>query len=130
MFDLAAYHAKRNPPMALSRFFSTKGFKTMRAFLLAQGLTDRQISYREKPHKGTPTVAMVHPTIVVEYLRWADMQTYMRWVYSKMVHEPEQAQAPTPAQENVQAPTSESTSQTPEQAEVAARVAAGTPVDG
>lgn len=91
MIDIAKYHRKSGDDRAVARFFASAIFKDVQAFLTKCGYDEKEIVKRTNSYRGAPSVAMVHPMVVVEYLRWLDYDRYAAWVMKKI--EEDRAQA-------------------------------------
>lgn len=83
MIDIAKHHRSFESPKILAKFFSTSGFRAARDALLKTGLTTPDIVKRKMPYRGQPSVALVHPLISLEYLRWVDYDKFAKWALTQ-----------------------------------------------
>ena len=75
LVDIAAmYRRHPNPPKKpFSYFFTSRGFQMASQYLRdAQQLPEHEIAVRTMPHRGSPSIAKVHPLVALEFLRWLD----------------------------------------------------------
>jgi hypothetical protein len=85
LFDIAElYRRSPNPAKPFSYFFNSRGYKTAHAHLRQQGLPENQILIREMPSRTNPSVAKVHPLILVEFLRWYSYEHFARIVNERL----------------------------------------------
>lgn len=68
--DIHGLHEKYCPKKVLSNFWRSDGYKAAEAVLKGNELEARY--NKEMPAQGRKAVVMVHPLVVLEFLRWAN----------------------------------------------------------
>lgn len=76
MKDIGKYHHAHNIPRPISEFFRSAPYLQLYDHLRGLGLSEPQVVQRGHACKGTPSGAVVHPLVALEYLRWVDYGAY------------------------------------------------------
>ena len=84
MIDIASLHRKSGSKKILGKFFATSGYRDLAEYLRESGLEDKEIAMRSQAYRGAVGIAKVHPSVVIEYLRWVDFGIYANWVDKKV----------------------------------------------
>jgi hypothetical protein len=74
------YRRHHNPRRPFSYFFNSRGYATAHAYLKSIDLPDEEIMIREMPSRGHPSVALVHPIIAIEFIRWLDYSKFVKLI--------------------------------------------------
>lgn len=68
---------RRSPRGAFNNFFKSSGFLEAKAYLESRGLSEPDILTRSRGSgPGGQSVALAHPLIALEFMRWHDSQNY------------------------------------------------------
>jgi hypothetical protein len=78
-------HKKFFPEKNLENFWRSKNYLLCEKILAANGIPARRIE--QHPSPMTPSIVMIHPLIVFEFLRWGDPEAAYRLIL-KMVSKP------------------------------------------
>lgn len=86
LYDIAQLHRKHANPRVFSHFFLSAGYKKVHTYLKSTQVPDSEILIRSMPSKGHPSMAKVHPLVLLEYIRWADYPKYASLAKSILAH--------------------------------------------